>query len=145
MNILSKINQEITKQTLVLDNQIAKVEKDIPTFKAINVGAIIYSDNLKKCIQNEKEHIKVFYDLLKQTEDAIKLFEFNIKVSEDVLKFEGKGIWEHSYTKEQVAIWNLSLSQLKKDRDQLKLDIAKGLRRFDLITNEIEERKKRNN
>ena len=145
MNILTKINQEITKQTLVLDNQIAKVEKDIPTFKAINVGAIIYSDNLKKCIQNEKEHIKVFYDLLKQTEDAIKLFEFNIKVSEDVLKFEGKGIWEHSYTKEQVAIWNLSLSQLKKDRDQLKLDIAKGLRRFDLITNEIEERKKRNN
>jgi|TARA_R100001460_G_scaffold7157_1_gene18380 hypothetical protein len=145
MNILNKINQEITKQTLVLDNQIAKVEKDIPTFKAINVGAIIYSDNLKKCIQNEKEHIKVFYDLLKQTEDAIKLFEFNIKVSEDVLKFEGKGIWEHSYTKEQVAIWNLSLSQLKKDRDQLKLDIAKGLRRFDLITNEIEERKKRNN
>ena len=145
MNILSKINQEITKQTLVLDNQIAKVEKDIPTFKAINVGAIIYSDNLKKCIQNEKEHIKVFYDLLKQTEDAIKLFEFNIKVSEDVLKFEGKGFWEHCYTKEQVAIWNLSLSQLKKDRDQLKLDIAKGLRRFDLITNEIEERKKRNN
>jgi len=145
MNILTKINQEITKQTLVLDNQIAKVEKDIPTFKAINVGAIIYSDNLKKCIQNEKEHIKVDYDLLKQTEDAIKLFEFNIKVSEDVLKFEGKGIWEHSYTKEQVAIWNLSLSQLKKDRDQLKLDIAKGLRRFDLITNEIEERKKRNN
>ena len=145
MNILTKINQEITKQTLVLDNQIAKVEKDIPTFKAINVGAIIYSDNLKKCIQNEKEHIKVFYDLLKQTEDAIKLFEFNIKVSEDVLKFEGKGIWEHSYTKEQIAIWNLSLSQLKKDRDQLKLDIAKGLRRFDLITNEIEERKKRNN
>ena len=145
MNILTKINQEITKQTLVLDNQIAKVEKDIPTFKAINVGAIIYSDNLKKCIQNEKEHIKVFYDLLKQTEDAIKLFEFNIKVSEDVLKFEGKGIWEHSYTKEQVAIWNLSLSQLKKDRDQFKLNIAKGLRRFDLITNEIEERKKRNN
>ena len=145
MNILSKINQEITKQTLVLDNQIAKVEKDIPTFKAINVGAIIYSDNLKKCIQNEKEDIKVNYDLLKQTENAIKLFEFNIKVSEDVLKFEGKGIWEHSYTKEQVAIWNLSLSQLKKDRDQLKLDIAKGLRRFDLITNEIEERKKRNN
>ena len=145
MNILTKINQEITKQILVLDNQIAKVEKDIPTFKSINVGAIIYSDNLKKCIQNEKEDIKVNYDLLKQTENAIKLFEFNIKVSEDVLKFEGKGIWEHSYTKEQVAIWNLSLSQLKKDRDQLKLDIAKGLRRFDLITNEIEERKKRNN
>ena len=145
MNILTKINQEITKQTLVLDNQIAKVEKDIPTFKAINVGAIIYSDNLKKCVQNEKEHIKMHYDILKQTEDSIKLFEFNIKVSEDVLKFEGKGIWEHSYTKEQVAIWNLSLSQLKKDRDQLKLDIAKGLRRFDLITNEIEERKKRNN
>ena len=145
MNILTKINQEITKQTLVLDNQIAKVEKDIPTFKAINVGAIVYSDNLKECIQNEKEHLKVDYDLLKQTEDAIKLFEFNIKVSEDVLKFEGKGIWEHSYTKEQVAIWNLSLSQLKKDRDQLKLDIAKGLRRFDLITNEIGERKKRNN
>ena len=145
MNILTKINQEITKQTLVLDNQIAKVEKDIPTFKAINVGAIVYSDNLKECIQNEKEHLKVDYDLLKQTEDAIKLFEFNLKVSEDVLKFEGKGIWEHCYTKEQVAIWNLSLSQLKKDRDQLKLDIAKGLRRFDLITNEIEERKKRNN
>ena len=145
MNILTKINQEITKQTLVLDNQIAKVEKDIPTFKAINVGAIVYSDNLKECIQNEKEHLKVDYDLLKQTEDAIKLFEFNIKVSEDVLKFEGKGIWEHSYTKEQVAIWNLSLSQLKKDRDQFKLNIAKGLRRFDLITNEIEERKKRNN
>ena len=145
MNILTKINQEITKQTLILDDQIAKVEKDIPTFKAINVGAIIYSDNLKKCVQNEKEHIKMHYDILKQTEDSIKLFEFNIKVSEDVLKFEGKGIWEHSYTKEQVAIWNLSLSQLKKDRDQLKLDIAKGLRRFDLITNEIEERKKRNN
>ena len=145
MNILTKINQEITKQTLVLDNQIAKVEKDIPTFKAINVGAIVYSDNLKECIQNEKEHLKVDYDLLKQTEDAIKLFEFNLKVSEDVLKFEGKGIWEHCYTKEQVAIWNLSLSQLKKDRDQFKLNIAKGLRRFDLITNEIEERKKRNN
>tara|TARA_R100001086_G_scaffold175396_1_gene96589 strand:- start:43 stop:480 length:438 start_codon:yes stop_codon:yes gene_type:complete len=145
MNILTKINQEIIKQTLVLDNQIAKVEKDIPTFKAINVGAIIYSDNLKKCIQNEKEDIKLYYDLLKQTENAIKLFEFNIKVSEDILKFEGKGIWEHSYTKEQVAIWNLSLSQFEKDRDQLKLDIAKGLRRFDLITNEIEERKKRNN
>ena len=145
MIILTKINQEITKQTLVLDNQIAKVEKDIPTFKAINVGAIIYSDNLKKCIQNEKEDIKLYYDLLKQTENAIKLFEFNIKVSEDILKFEGKGIWEHSYTKEQVAIWNLSLSQLEKDREQLKLDIAKGLRRFDLITNEIEERKKRNN
>ena len=107
MNILTKINQEITKQTLGLDDQIAKVEKDIPTFEAINVGAIIYSDNLKKCIQNEKEHIKVSYDLLKQTEDAIKLF--------------------------------------KKDRDELKFDIAKGLRRFDLITNEIEERKKRNN
>jgi hypothetical protein len=145
MNILTKINQEIIRQTLVLDNQIAKVEKDIPTFKDIKVGAIVCSDNLKKCAQSEKESLKVDYDLLKQTEDAIKLFEFNIKVSEDVLKFEGKGIWEHCYTKEQVAIWNLSLSQLKKDRDQFKLNIAKGLRRFDLITNEIEERKKRNN
>ena len=145
MNILTKINQEITKQTLVLDDQIAKVEKDIPTFKSINVGAIIYSDNLKKCIQNEKEHIKLHYDILKQTETAIDLLKSNIKVSEDVQKFEGRGIWEHCYTKEQVAIWNLSLSQFKKDRDQLKLDIAKGLRRFDLITNEIEERKKRNN
>ena len=145
MNILTKINQEITRQNLVIDNQIAKVEKDIPTFESINVGAIIYSDNLKKCIKDEKESIKVSYDLLKQTEVAIKLFEFNIKVSEDVLEFEGKGIWEHSYTKEQVAIWNLSLSQLEKDRDQLKLDIAKCLRIFDLITNEIEERKKRNN
>ena len=72
MNILTKINQEITKQTLVLDNQIAKVEKDIPTFKAINVGAIIYSDNLKECIQNEKEFIKMHYDNLKQTENEIK-------------------------------------------------------------------------
>ena len=145
MNILTKINQEITKQTLVLDNQIAKVEKDIPTFKAINVGAIIYSDNLKECIQNEKEFIKMHYDSLKQTETAIDLLKSNIKVSEDVLKFEGEGFWGHCYTKEQVAIWNLSLSQFKKDRDQLKLNIAKGLRRFDLITNEIEERKKRNN
>ena len=89
MNILTKINQEITRQNLVIDNQIAKVEKDIPTFESINVGAIIYSDNLKKCIKDEKESIKVSYDLLKQTEVAIKLFEFNIKVSEDGLEFEG--------------------------------------------------------
>ena len=60
MNILNKINQEITKQTLVLDNQIAKVEKDIPTFKAINVGAIIYSDNLKNAFKTKKNILKFF-------------------------------------------------------------------------------------
>jgi len=114
-------------QVVVEKKYIDQVNNEIKNWNDINVGAIIYADDLGEVIFNEKLQQESSEARMKQIRTGIDYFHHMISVDESLQKHGEQGLGVHA-----VSVYNLALDQLKKDLAEEQYEFARSLKVVEL-------------
>lgn len=119
--------KENTMNQVVEQKYIDQQKNKIKVWEDIKVGAIMYRDNLNDVIKEEKDMQKHLMSQIKRINSAIDYFEIMLNAN-DSLKKHG----EQELDVNAVSVYNLSLTQLKKDLVEEKTQYARCERIIEL-------------
>jgi hypothetical protein len=122
---------------VVEQKYIAHQKNKIKVWEDINVGSIIYRDNLNDVISEQKQLQKSFISQIKSINSAIEYFEMKLETDRCLKK-----IGVSDFDVNAISVYNLSLTQLNKDLIEEKNNYARAERIIELAKERQQQRKR---
>ena len=129
--------KENTMNQVVEQKYIAHQKNKIKVWEDINVGSIIYRDNLNDVISEQKQLQKSFISQIKSINSAIEYFEMKLETDRCLKK-----IGVSDFDINVISVYNLSLTQLNKDLIEEKNNYARAERIIELAKERQQQRKR---
>jgi hypothetical protein len=130
--------KENTMNEVVEQKYIAHQKNKIKVWEDIKVGAIMYRNNLNDVIKEERQMQKHHVAMIKKINSAIDYFEIMINSAEHAKKYGA----DSEFDVNAISIYNISLTQLKKDLIDEKNSYARAERIIELAKERQQQRKR---
>ena len=135
--MINLTKKENTMNQVVEEKYIAHQKNKIKVWEDIKVGSIMYRDNLNEVIKERKEMQKHHVAMIKKINSAIDYFEIMINSDEHAKKHGAS-----EFDVNAISVYNLSLTQLKKDLIEEKNCYARAERIIELAKERQQQRKR---